>query len=453
MFKDLLVFIPGITGSLLEKDGEMVWGPSLGVIMRALRDRKLECLRLSSDDGRDDLGDGIRVAGLMPDAHMIPGFWKIDGYTALRNAIGDEFALSEKRGNLLLFPYDWRRDNRVTARRLAREVDAALKKWRASSGNPDANLIIAAHSMGGLIARYFIECLEGWRITDRLITLGTPFRGSLNAVGFLANGAAKDIGPLHFDATETLRSFPSVYQLLPTYSCVDNGAGDLASIAESAIAGIDPAKALDARAFHTEIAAAATANAKLPDYQPAIILPVLSSTQPTIQSASLAGGKVVLHGNRQGKDQGGDGTVPMVSAIPAGQKAHDGIYVRGIHGSLQTLPVVHEFLFGQMRSTAVDLDKLRGPPLSGGIIRLALGDVYAADTPIEIAAELRNAGEQTLKLAATSINDRRLAQTVLRPDGSGRFAGAISLAPGTWRVTVAGQASQPVSDIISVIDA
>jgi pimeloyl-ACP methyl ester carboxylesterase len=61
--------------------------------------------------------------------------------------------------------YDWRRDNRVAARRLKEQTNRWLGEWRREQ--PDAKLILVGHSMGGLVARYFLECLEGWRDTRR----------------------------------------------------------------------------------------------------------------------------------------------------------------------------------------------------------------------------------------------------------------------------------------------
>ena len=81
--------------------------------------------------------------------------------------------------------------------------------------------------MGGLVARWYLECLGGWQDTRALITFGTPHRGSLNAVDFLVNGFVKKLGPLKVaDLSRLLRSLTSVYQLLPIYPCVDVGAGE-----------------------------------------------------------------------------------------------------------------------------------------------------------------------------------------------------------------------------------
>jgi hypothetical protein len=59
--------------------------------------------------------------------------------------------------NLFEFPYDWRPDNRVAARRLARQGREWQEAWRTASGACDAKLVLVGHSMTGLIARYFFE--------------------------------------------------------------------------------------------------------------------------------------------------------------------------------------------------------------------------------------------------------------------------------------------------------
>src|SRR5262249_33620827 len=160
----------------------------------------------------DDLGDGVTAPALFADTHLIPGFWKIDGYTKISQRVVREFEV-EKGVNFFEFPYDWRRDNRVAARKLQRLSHDWLKAWRQMSGNEDAKVILLAHSMGGLVSRYFLECLDGWRETRALISFGTPYRGSLNALNFLCNGFKKQLGNVNIvDLTALLRSFTSVYQ-------------------------------------------------------------------------------------------------------------------------------------------------------------------------------------------------------------------------------------------------
>ena len=55
------------------------------------------------------------------------------------------------RDTYYLFAYDWRRDNVESARRLAEKI-AEIKR---RTNEPDLRFDIIAHSMGGLIARYF----------------------------------------------------------------------------------------------------------------------------------------------------------------------------------------------------------------------------------------------------------------------------------------------------------
>ena len=116
---DVVVLLPGILGSVLERDGKEVWALSRGAAFRGLMSLggSIKDLRLGDDDPDvDDLGDGVRATRLMPDVHLIPGFWKIDGYGKIKRWLFDRFDF-EDGVNWFDFPYDWRRDNRVAARR------------------------------------------------------------------------------------------------------------------------------------------------------------------------------------------------------------------------------------------------------------------------------------------------------------------------------------------------
>lgn len=133
------------------------------------------------------------------------------------------------------FPYDWRLDNRINAAMLRDLVSDRLRRWREYSHNPDARVIFLAHSMGGLVARYYLEVLEGLRDCRALITFGTLYRVSLNALDFLANGYKR----LFVDLTEVMRSFPSAYQLLPIYKALRVGS-DYVRVAEATgVPGVD----------------------------------------------------------------------------------------------------------------------------------------------------------------------------------------------------------------------
>ena len=66
-------------------------------------------------------------------------------------------------------------DVRSAAAELGRHVD----RLRERTGSDSVHII--GHSLGGLIARYFVQRLDGDTAVDTLITLGSPHRGSMLA--------------------------------------------------------------------------------------------------------------------------------------------------------------------------------------------------------------------------------------------------------------------------------
>jgi len=164
-FQDIVVLLPGITGSVLERDGREIWGTPAGAVLRGLLGggQIIRDLTVSNDDpDADDIGDGVQATRVVNDVHLFPGLWTIDGYTKVSKRLRMRLRL-EPHANYFEFPYDWRRDNRVAARKLQRESAVWLARRREDY--PDAKMILIAHSMGGLISRYFLEVLEGWRDT------------------------------------------------------------------------------------------------------------------------------------------------------------------------------------------------------------------------------------------------------------------------------------------------
>ena len=89
---DMVVLLPGITGSVLQKNGKDVWAISGQAAWSALTGSAIENLTLKYDDPKaEDVGDGIRATQIMPDVHLVPGLVKIDGYSATSRLITDNF--------------------------------------------------------------------------------------------------------------------------------------------------------------------------------------------------------------------------------------------------------------------------------------------------------------------------------------------------------------------------
>jgi pimeloyl-ACP methyl ester carboxylesterase len=348
--------------------------------------------------------------------------------------------------NFFEFPYDWRRDNRVAARRLKEASDIWLHERRKEY--PDAKLILVGHSMGGLVARYFLECLDGWRDTRMLVTFGTPYRGSVNAVGFLVDGMRKGLGPVTLiDLSTLLRSFTSIYQLLPIYPCFqDEEGGELIRVSEApAIPNIDQGRARDADAFHREIEHAVQEHRDDAEYREHgyTIHPIVGTFQPTNQSVIRTGDTVTTLRTLRDEDRDGDSTVPRDSATPIEFEHEEGaMFAAERHGSLQNLDAALVQLSGLV--TGHDTSSFRGFTDRLG---LDTEDLYAAEEPVTIRAR-SEAGAAPLTAAFTDERGTEIARTELARGFDEWLEGSVGpLAPGAYRVSVAGDATvQPVSD-------
>jgi pimeloyl-ACP methyl ester carboxylesterase len=452
-FPDVVVLLPGITGSVLANArGQEVWSPSAGSLWRTISTGggSIKGLELSADG---DPG-GVTAPRLIPDATIVPGLIKIDGYTRPEDYLISRLGV-ERGKNYFPYPYDWRLDNRVSARRLENQAHDWLNEWRASSGNGDAKLILIGHSMGGLVARYFLECLGGWQHTRALITLGTPHQGSLNAVDFLVHGTKKGVGPFGIDLSPLLRSYPSVYQLLPIYRCIDSGGGGLAAVGDAAATGILPHVKADwarqARAFHQEIQDAQKQNARDTAYTDRgyRMVPVVGIEQPTLQSARVAGGTIELLRSFDGKDDGGDGTVPRVSATPIElENAEREVFAAEIHGSLQNADGVLANLKGLLKKPDTDLSRFRAElPVS---LTLDVDDVVLPREALTLRARASQGNPRIEVNLVNASSGEVIAEHLARAAEAGWQAATFDLAPGTWRVRVQAPGASPVTDLVVV---
>jgi hypothetical protein len=452
--RDVVVCLPGITGSVLKKDGKDVWNISGGALFNALLTlgRNVGDLELEDDPvDVDDLGDGISAPEVIRDVHLIPGLWKIDGYTKLVRHIEETFDVTRGQ-NLFEFPYDWRRDNRVAARRLQRQSREWLQRWRASSGASDAKLVLVGHSMGGLISRYFIECLDGWRDTRTLVTFGTPYRGSLNALETLVNG--KKIKFL--DLTDVVRSFTSIHQLLPTYPCYDGGDGRLARVDAAAIPHLDAGRAKAALDFHREIADAVERHLDDSAYMDARygLGRIVGIKQPTLQSATRDGDRVRMARTIGGDDPAGDGTVPRPSATPLELGDDEGAaFSAERHASLQNDDHVLLQLTGVLTGNVIDWSRFRGVvPMVD--VALDVPDLIPPTEPLVVRAQPDRDPAGGLLVVAVDVRtgaERARKELTLRDDGWHETELA-RLPEGLYRVTVLGAgAVEPVTDLVTVV--
>jgi hypothetical protein len=313
--------------------------------------------------------------------------------------------------------------------------------------------------MGGLVARYYLEVLGGWRDCRALITLGTPFRGSLKAVDFLANGHRA----LFADLTDVVRSMTSVYQLLPRYEMLEVN-GRFQRVAETeGIPGISRDRAQEALKFHQQIDEAVEARTE-PGYE---LVPVVGTWQPTLQSARLSQGRVTVHTETPTWTTfpvgDGDGTVPRVSAVPIEMSdAWLNTFVAERHSSLQNHDGILQDLQNRLIQSQVRTAHIRGNPATGSRPALALdiGDLYLAGEPVVVRAALRN--EDAVKITGVrgsvqASDGAPVLAADFTPVDDGWSLAFGPLPPGAYRIEISaipevGNPPEPVHDVFAVAE-
>ena len=221
--EELVVIVPGILGSTLARNGREVWGTGIRrlIVNVAEFGRRLKQeLTIPPDADPDDPKDGVEPTGLIKGLTVIPGLLGMDFYDGLRKHLRTDLELGD--GQLVDFPYDWRLSSRVNGARLTEFLGRELESYSRRTGRDRPTAILVCHSMGGLVGRWCIEKAGGRDLVGTLVTIGTPHRGSILALDAIVNGAKlpRKAGRFAMDVTSMALSFPSIYELLPTYGCV-----------------------------------------------------------------------------------------------------------------------------------------------------------------------------------------------------------------------------------------
>ena len=204
-----VIVVPGITATSLEDAypivPEEVWS--------AVIHKEYERIALHPDDIRYE---AIEPARIQPRALF--GVVYEDLILALRHDLSKK---ADKPTPVFGFPYDWRQDCARSADQLGRFIDEVLARTRLVPhyrGQAVDRVDLVGHSMGGvIIADYLSRGGKSSRVR-RVATLGTPFRGAIDAILKLTTGMGTLTGDKPRDRErETARMTPALYQLLPTY--------------------------------------------------------------------------------------------------------------------------------------------------------------------------------------------------------------------------------------------
>lgn len=449
-----IVLVPGILGSVLDGPTGPLWAPGKPLLqsLAELRDADTSGhpLTLRCDTS------SVRASRLFPGVAVLPGLSRTKGYAQTVDWLLRHFDVTDgPGGGLLTFPYDWRLDNRVHARRLAEVIDLHVAEFRERTGARDAKAVVIAHGMGGLIARYYVEVLGGWRDCRALITLGTPHRGSVRALDTLAGGFR------HLPGVRTLtRGFPSVHQLLPVYSVIDTGAGHIRIEDAAPLPGVRQDLVGDGLGFHREIAAAAAYNAEsFPAYaHQHVTLSLVGTRQSgTLQSARWNGHGVVCSAEPPGALvppvlADGDGVVPRVSAMPSALPADRCRFVPAAHSALQSPRVLTGRLLPLLRRLqspgAMDVHDPSDPLARvAPAISSEVDDAYPGSAPATLRAQVVGAARPPERLLArVTGEDGETLCLVLPQVAPARYEIRRVLPPGLYEIEIAAHSGSPVPD-------
>lgn len=219
-----LILIHGAFGSRLidPKNGDEYWPGNLWRILFseyediALTIDEKTLMPTTSNLVASDVTD--QVAGKDYYGAIIRTLEQAGGYT--RGEPGKSPTSNNRQ--YYLFVYDWREDNVQTARKL----DDLIEQIRKDYNSPYLKADIVAHSMGGMITRYYLrygreDVLDdnefpvsgyGFQRVNKVILLGTPNLGSVSAVLEVLQGLKVGLNRI---PTYVMLTWPSTYQLFP----------------------------------------------------------------------------------------------------------------------------------------------------------------------------------------------------------------------------------------------
>lgn len=243
-----IIVIPGLLGSRLKDadTGRQLWGAFGG---KAASPKKPEDLRLLAMPLRQEDADARVVADGVLDRVKVKLLGlplQVKAYYHILTMLGTAGFRDESLGlsgavdygddhfTCFQFAYDWRLSNAENARRLHRFIldkQAYVKREldKRGLGRDEVRFDIVAHSMGALVARYYLRygtqglpadgslpelTWEGARYVERAILVAPPNAGSIEVLEHLVKGYKP--GPLvaRYPAA-LIGTFASVYELLP----------------------------------------------------------------------------------------------------------------------------------------------------------------------------------------------------------------------------------------------
>jgi hypothetical protein len=205
----VLLFVPGLLGSELLDDEGMVWPGSLYNGIVGFDEARFQRL----------LNPKLTVGGIIEKVGYVVDIYAqwLKAFSRLRNKKNHQPLFSEGAKTLYTAPYDWRIDlTKSSEEQLAPKIRQINLDW-----NGKAEIHIVAHSLGGLLSRYYLQSGRftnepGFSTIRSLTTFGTPHNGAPVALaGALGLHAANFLSVDQSKRLANDPNFPALYQTFP----------------------------------------------------------------------------------------------------------------------------------------------------------------------------------------------------------------------------------------------
>lgn len=434
---DAVIVVPGIMGSELvdlETD-TILWGMSAKSYASLWTSGSLWERLSVTDDERGGKTGRVKATRLLTSPAFAPVLRGIEPYARLMAGIR---AISPHSDAVLGYPYDWRLPVAYNAARLAAAAEQHLTNWRKHPcGSPEAKLVLVAHSMGGLIARFFTGVLGDGGEVRQTVTIGTPFQGAVKIVFLLDRGSGGPPTLPRQRLRALARTMPGVHDLLPSYRCVEEvGTTRRLTPADIGRLGGDVDLAAAAADLHETLA-----GVQLSDLRT-----MVGIEQPTMQSLRLRHGAVepqyYIHEDGGPIDWRGDGTV-YVQAATGGVEPISSLPQS--HGALARTPEAVAAV------RAVLTRRRLGPPMGAAGISLELPELVVAGESFEISVT----GQKDTSNAKCRVVDAGTELPISKPFLIRRRAAMVASVrlplPGLYRVEVKDGGFSAVSQILMAV--
>lgn len=206
-----VIVIPGYYGTRLtnETKGDLIF-ISLGQALFGSQPLTLPIPGLQLEGALN-----LAPSSILDEVSVIPLLYSINVYRSLLDQL---YHSNNKSRQVIPFAYDWRRDLMEAVRDLDRLIHRLKDEGKTE-------ISIVAHSMGGLIASYYLRygtqaidtAIENWEGAESLtcvVLAGVPYLGVMHSLRNMNFGVTVGLNSSLLSA-EAYSSFPSSYYTLP----------------------------------------------------------------------------------------------------------------------------------------------------------------------------------------------------------------------------------------------